>query len=130
MKNKQTVQRNSYHLNLLTSKEDIWFILSELLPYVTAPLEQRNDSNKSGYSLSLTSKPPGVHTTTLRPKQHALGRIHSCSTSGGPNRLRIWKNLGLHFQEKFHGVIKGSHVSLDAVLISCSSFAFLWLPRI
>lgn len=75
---------------------------------MTALLEQRNDSNKSVSGLSLTSKPPGVHTTTLRPKQRSLGKIHSCSTSGGPTGLRIWKSLGLHFPMKFQGLIKGS----------------------
>lgn len=102
----------------------------KLLPYVIALLEQRNDSNKSVWSSPLTSKPLGVHTPTLRPKRHSLGKIHSCWTSGGPTRLRIWKNLGLHFQMEFQGLIEGSHMSLDTALISWTSSAFLWLPRV
>lgn len=73
--------------------------------------------------------PPGVHTTTLRPKQHSL-RIHSCSTSGGPIWHRIWKNLGLHLQMKVQGLIKGSSMSVGPAVITCSSVAFLWLPRV
>lgn len=73
--------------------------------------------------------PPGVRTTTLRPKQHSL-RIHSCSTSGGPIWHRIWKNLGLHLQMKVQGLIKDSSVSVGPAVIICSSFAFLWLPRV
>lgn len=99
VKNKHAVQRNTNHLlSWLKRRHGGYSGCPNCCHVWTARLEQSNGSDKSVYTLSLTSKPTGVHTTRLSPKPHAPGRIHSCSTSRGPIGLRMWKNLGLHFR--------------------------------
>lgn len=99
VKNKHTVQRNTNHLlSWLKRRHGGYSGCPNCCHVWTALLEQSNGSDKSVYTLSLTSKPTGVHTTILSPKPHAPGRIHSCSTSRGPIGLRMWKNVGLHFR--------------------------------